>query len=185
MRFYVIYSFDATKDYDISDFVPDDSWEQTEGDEQWEYDYLADESPNNAHIWRDGQHRKFVHENLSKEDFLDFIHKIGLRYEDIETLGSLTGIGWLPALSFHNTDDTMNMWDTEGFIDDMWDTEGFIDITAYVTPFPEPVRPMFSVQHRPNQIAIWPLTDDELLAYGRKRQMNDWNLIRSAFSGGS
>lgn len=177
MKFYIIYSYDFTRntpEYMLSEAMPDtDLFEQTEDDDEWEYNYLAEESPNNAHIWLDGIHRKWVtKEPIDKASFLDFLKFSGLCYEDVETMGSITEYGWLPALSFRG--DSMTYYDEYGAI----------NISAYVTPIPEPVRPMFSVTRPKNQIEIWPLSDEEIENLAQKRQQNDWQLIASAFKNG-
>lgn len=170
MKFYVIYAFDCTPGYrylsDI-DVFEEDGWKQTEDDDDWEYNYLAEENPHNAHIWKDGIHRKYVHDSMTKEEFLRFIRTVGLEYEPVETMGSITDIGWLPALSFQGN---------KGMT--VYDYAGIISQSAYVTPIPEPVRPLFSVRH--NQDGFF-LTKEEIDSYGAARQNRAWDLIRSAF----
>jgi hypothetical protein len=172
MKFYIIYSFDATAGTMIGEYEPvNEGWVQTEDDEQWEYDYLAEENPHNAHIWKDGIHRKYVHECMDKDTFIRFTRDVGLQFEDIETLGSLTDRGWMAAFSFNNNDDTMHHYEEKGFI----------NINAYVTPCPEPVRPMFTVTHPYNQEAFWPLSEDELNTYVYSKMDRYWRMLRNAF----
>lgn len=172
MKFYVIYSFDATQGSSISEYEPsDEGWVQTEDDDEWDYNYLAEENPHNAHIWKDGIHRKYVHDSLDKESFLKFIKEMGLYYEDVETMGSLTDIGWLPAFSFNG--DGMSYYDQAGII----------SINAYVTPMPEPVREMFTVTHPRNQESFWPLSEKELEEYHDKKMGRYWLMIKQAFKG--
>ena len=120
MLFSVIYSVDVPEDTAIENYVPpqvDELWDQTEGDESFEYDYL--EGP-----WENGSHRKWC-AILDREQFDDFVSSSGLYAESTETMGSLGapgfGFGWAPAISFssHETDAIQN---------------------AYVTPLPEVER---------------------------------------------
>lgn len=98
MRFSVIYSVDVPADEYIEDYYPpaDQQWEETEGDEQYEYDYLEGR-------WEDGNHRKFC-AILDREQFDEFISRLGLYAERTETGGSLGAPGfgyrWAPAISF-------------------------------------------------------------------------------------
>lgn len=81
-------------------------WQLTEGDEQYPYDYMADEGAGDR--WRDGKHRKWVAE-LSAEEFEKFLDdEFGLTVEEARergenTLGSITEFGHLPAYAL-NTD---------------------------------------------------------------------------------
>jgi len=119
MLFSVIYSVDCPSDEDVNGFAPPemDLWEQTEGDEQYELDYLEG-------CWENGHHRKWV-ALLNREQFDGFVEHCGLTAEGVETMGSLGapgfGIGWAPAISFdgHDSNALQN---------------------AYVTPIPEVER---------------------------------------------
>ncbi len=56
MLFSVIYSVDVPEDVDVMDHAPphvEELWEETEGDEQYEYGYLEGR-------WTEGSHRKFA-----------------------------------------------------------------------------------------------------------------------------
>ena len=117
MQFSVIYSVDVPKRVSIKDYTPPQVrkfWDETEGDEQYEYDYLEGS-------WTKGRHRKWV-AILNREQFDAFVEKVGLYAEDTETMGSIGapgfGFGWSPAISFTSDDrDAI--------------------LNAYVTPVPE------------------------------------------------
>lgn len=119
MLFSVIYSVDCPEDEDINRFAPPDLdlWDQTEGDEQYEYGYLEG-------CWENGSHRKWC-AVLDRQQFDEFVDHCGLFAESTETMGSLGapgfGFGWAPAISFvsHDPDCIQN---------------------AYVTPIPEVER---------------------------------------------
>lgn len=117
MQFSVIYSVDVPKGVSIKDYTPPQVrklWDKTEGDEQYEYDYLEGN-------WTKGRHRKWV-AILNREQFDAFIEKVGLYAEGTETMGSIGapgfGFGWSPAISFTSDD-----------------REAILN--AYVTPLPE------------------------------------------------
>lgn len=116
MQFSVIYSADCPADEDISNFAPPnlDLWDQTEGDDQYEYGYLEG-------CWEEGHHRKWV-AVLDREQFDAFVEHCGLQAEDVQTMGSLgapgCGFGWAPAISFTSDDPDAIQ-------------------SAYVTPIPE------------------------------------------------
>ena len=116
MRFSVIYSVDCPEDEDISRHAPPDLelWDQTEGDEQYEYSYLEDR-------WENGSHRKWC-AVLDREQFDQFVERCGLIAESTETMGSIGapgfGFGWAPAISFRSDDPDAIQ-------------------SAYVTPLPE------------------------------------------------
>jgi hypothetical protein len=117
MQFSVIYSVDAPNDTDVLDFAPprlDELWDETEGDDQYEYGYLEG-------CWEGGHHRKWC-SILDREQFDEFIQHCGLTADSTETMGSLGapgyGYGWAPAICFQSDDpDAMQC--------------------AYVTPMPE------------------------------------------------
>ena len=117
MQFSVIYSADCPSDHDIERFAPpqvEEFWDQTEGDEQYEYGYLEGR-------WEEGHHRKWC-ALLSREQFDEFIDRLGLVAERTETMGSIGapgfGLGWAPALAFCGEDPDAIQ-------------------SAYVTPLPE------------------------------------------------
>lgn len=106
MRFYVIYSVDVPKGESIAPYTPKSrAWERTESGET-EYD-----------CWTGGKHRKYVAE-LSRKQFDKFVSQTGLTADTCETMGSLTGCGWMPAISFRAE-------------------EYSAIVLAYVTPIPE------------------------------------------------
>ena len=119
MKFSVIYSVDVPEDEDIARYAPPDLelWDETEGDESYEYSYLEDR-------WENGSHRKWC-AMLDRDQFDDFVDHCGLFAESTETMGSLGapgfGFGWAPAISFNG------------------DHEDCI-ANAYVTPLPETKR---------------------------------------------
>ncbi len=119
MIFSVIYSVDCPADENINNFAPPDLvlWDQTEGDDQYEYDYLEGS-------WEYGHHRKWA-ALLNREQFDQFIARCNLIAENIQTMGSLGApgfdFGWAPALSFNGHDPCAIQ-------------------NAYVTPIPEVER---------------------------------------------
>ena len=115
MRFYVIYSFDILRELSVQSLKPPfiKRWTLTEQDDQYDYDYLGKEYEN-------GKHRKYVAE-LSKKQFKQFIEEQSLYCDEVETMGSLTEFGLLPAISYRSDDD-------DHYI---------INQSAYVTPLPE------------------------------------------------
>lgn len=126
MQFSVIYSVDVPSDVEILDFIPpevEQLWDETEGDDQFEYDYLEGD-------WENGHHRKWT-ALLNREQFDEFIERCGLHAETTETMGSIGapgfGFGWAPAISFtsHDSDAIQS---------------------AYVTPIPETKRESFGEQ---------------------------------------
>jgi hypothetical protein len=117
MLFSVIYSADVPADIDVLDYAPpqaSDLWDETEGDEQYEYSYLEGR-------WEEGHHRKWC-AVLDRDQFNEFVERCGLVAEDVNTLGSIgapgCGFGWAPAISFHSDDPDAIL-------------------SAYVTPLPE------------------------------------------------
>ena len=116
MKFSVIYSVDVPGDAEVLDREPPnlDLWEETEGDQQYEYGYLEGR-------WEHGRHRKWA-AILERKDFDQFVKHCGLFAEDVQTMGSIGapgfGFGWAPAISFTSNDPDA--------------IQG-----AYVTPIPE------------------------------------------------
>lgn len=168
MRFYVIYSFDTTKDVSIKPFQPPDvrKWDNTEGDELYEYDYLGPS-------FKNGKHRKYCRE-MSKKEFKKFVEHCGLVYEDVQTMGSLTELGWLPAFSF-SADSGMQYYELSGLIYG----------NAYVTPFPEPVKDparRFAaiLDGTYPQNSFWPLSKAEIETLWAKKEEKYWGWLGSA-----
>jgi hypothetical protein len=111
MHFSIIYSVDIPRHEAIGNYMPNDRlrrrrFDMTEGDESYDYNYLADETPGNDY-WRNGKHRKLC-AILSKQEFEEFLFDTGLFPEDVETLGSIGAPGFgfslAPAISFTNDD---------------------------------------------------------------------------------
>lgn len=127
---YVILSADVTADGSVRELEAMrpavGEWVKTEGDEGYEWDYLADEFGDER--FRGGMHRKWVAE-LSFPQFAAFLNEaFGLTIEEAReegepTGGSLTEFGWLPAyaLSCSPMD-----WNVGGVTD-------VIEFQAYVT----------------------------------------------------
>lgn len=108
MQFYVIYSFDIPSSEYVRRYNPpfiarngkSKVWDCTEGDEQYDYSYLEG-------VWTKGKHRKYCG-LLTKEQFEEFVSDCNLYPENCETMGSLTEMGWLPAISFNGQDDIIS-----------------------------------------------------------------------------
>jgi hypothetical protein len=102
MRFSVIYSVDVPAGEDVDAYAPPgpSPWDQTEGDEGYEYGYLEGR-------WEDGHHRKWAGV-LDRDQFNRFVRHCSLTAEDVRTMGSLgtpgCGYGWAPAISFRSDD---------------------------------------------------------------------------------
>ena len=99
-KYFVIYSIDCPKDTRIRRLQPRNlkQWTMTEGDDHYQYSYLEG-------TWRNGKHRKYFHEGLSYPAFEKFVSDCQLTAEDVETMGSLSHHGHLPAISFSGDDD--------------------------------------------------------------------------------
>ena len=83
----------------------------TEGDDQYDYDYLEGE-------WKKGKHRKY-YGTLTRKQFGHLVVDCDLVADSAETMGSMVGFGEiLPAISFNSEDSSAI-------------------INAYVTPIPE------------------------------------------------
>lgn len=100
LEFYVIYSFDCMKSESVRRFQPPfiKRWNCTEMDDEFDYDYLGGD-------WVGGKHRKYCAQ-LNKKQFEHFIDDCCLVMEDVNTGGSLTGMGLLPAHSFNDSGDS-------------------------------------------------------------------------------
>lgn len=112
MKFYIIYSISCQRVESIKQFQPPNvkSWNCTEDDSCYDYDYLGGDYIN-------GKHRKYVN-TLTKAQFKRFVDRCQLVAQDVETMGSLTEFGLIPAISFDSEMD-------------------WAIINAYVTPIPE------------------------------------------------
>jgi hypothetical protein len=127
---FVILSVDLTNeasDKEADDFKPKyGEWELTEHNEQYEYDYLAEEFEDS--VYKDGKHRKWV-ALLSRKDFEAWLNdELGYTLQEAreyseQTMGSLTGFGMLPAYSLRQ--DGMD-WNVGG-------VTNVIDWNAYIT----------------------------------------------------
>jgi hypothetical protein len=97
MEFYVIYDFDIPRYRSIAWWKPSVAkrkWRMTEGDDQRNYGYIFGETC---------KHRKYV-AILTKDEMKTFCDEQGLYPEETETMGSITDMGWLPAISFRSDD---------------------------------------------------------------------------------
>ena len=122
MKFYVIYDFDLPQSTRVSYCKPPRfrAWELTECDDaSEEYDYLGTERGNEP---LKTKHRKYCG-LLNREQFERFVSDCYLEPEECETMGSLTGLGWLPAIAFR--------YSYGGY------SEEPIYCGAYVTPIPQ------------------------------------------------
>jgi len=70
-----------------------------------------------------GLHKKYAGE-ISKDDFDRLNEELHMFFEDVETMGSLTVFGWMPAFSFRD----------EAY--DLCSGVRYASARAYVTPFP-------------------------------------------------
>lgn len=103
MLFSVIYSVDVPAETDIDDYTPpqaDELWDETEGDDQYEYGYLDGR-------WDEGHHRKWG-AVLTREQFDEFVRHCNLTAENVQTMGSIGAPGFgfsrAPAISFRSDD---------------------------------------------------------------------------------
>ena len=116
MQVSVIYSVDTPGGEDVNAHAPPDlaPWDQTEGDEGYEYGYLEGR-------WEEGRHRKWAGV-LTRDQFDQFVRQCRLTAEEVQTMGALgtpgCGYGWAPAISFRGDDPDAIA-------------------SAYVTPLPE------------------------------------------------
>ncbi len=114
MRFFIILTIDIPWRESIGYFQPERrvrrKLQLTEDDDQYEYGYLEGD-------WERGKHRKYAGE-LNRADFETVVSDCGLLAEQTDTLGSLTGYGWLPAIAFYSEE-----------------ARGIVQ--AYVTPIPD------------------------------------------------
>lgn len=117
MKFSVIYTVSCTKYDDVKSYFPSnvELFEQTEGDEEYPYDYLEGD-------WEGGHHAKLV-ALLDRKQFDEFISSTGLIASHDETGGAIGapgfGMDWAPAIHFRTEDDFTAI------------------VGAYVVPIPE------------------------------------------------
>ena len=152
MLFSVIYSADVPSSEDIGRYMPARPvrrlMRKTEGNEGYEYGYLADEAVKGSihysrvHRWAHGKHRKLI-AIFTKRQFETFISQVGLTCTQDKTcgmLGGAHGYGWLPALNFR------------------LDAEDYEDVigSCYVCPLPE--LPLRAEGQRLEDV---PFTDDD------------------------
>jgi hypothetical protein len=141
MQFSVIYSVDVPSNVSIKPYLPPQArslWTKTEDDSGYEYSYLEGR-------WASGKHRKWT-ALLTRQQFDDFVSKVGLVAEDVETMGSLgaPGFGWSPAISFTGEDEDAIA-------------------SAYVTPIPNVEKEGFDDRD-------WQRVREAVLdVYGRRR----------------
>jgi len=118
LLFGVVYSFDLQRDVSVAECRPSrrtlKKLDLTEGDDQYECDYLGEE-------WEGGKHRKYSG-TVSRADFEEIIRAGDLVGDTCETGGIVgaswapSGIGWSPAIAFNG--------------------EGEHITSCYVTPLP-------------------------------------------------
>lgn len=100
MEFSVIYSIDVPAGTSVKEYLPPcrRAWQQTEGDEQYDYDYLEG-------AWAKGKHRKFC-AMLTRKQFDRFVEKLDLHADSTQTMGSIGSpcnpLGWAPAINFNS-----------------------------------------------------------------------------------
>jgi len=120
MLFSVIYSVDVPSYASIRGFLPRRSvlrhMDCTEGDEEYEYDYLEG-------CWEKGKHRKLVG-LLIRPHFEALVEDCGLYAEDVETMGSIGAPGLFPEV-----------WCAPAIAFNAEDPEAIQSM--YVTPIPE------------------------------------------------
>lgn len=127
---YIIHSADVCNDsyYTIRrmesrvrNFLGEGRLHQTEGDEAYDYNYLSEECGDDR--YENGYHRKWAG-LLSLEDWLKFADAYGIdldddgvpeRYE--ETMGSITDLGHLPAISVDDSEGWNSGYEDGGVID--------------------------------------------------------------------
>lgn len=159
MEFSVIYSFDVRRDQSVEPYNPPKNqrrrlWDLTEGNEQYEFDYLGES-------YKHGKHRKWC-ALLTRKQFDEFVSHTGIYPEDVETLGSLgapgCGFGLAPAISFNGGPDVYGK--------PIWQN-------AYVTPLPE-VEPNWERFERP-------LLDAKTIKEHKARRSDQvWDRIKRA-----
>ena len=165
MKFYVIYSVDCA-DKNLSPSI--ERWKprksllkklsKTEGNSEYQYDYLEG-------IWSEGSHFKYAG-LLTKDEFKELLCDGELVFEDINTMGSLTDLGWLPAFAFN----TQSIY-------------GNVIGSCYVTPMPDVPSPLHDWTNE--EIEGLPKDFKEILMeqIGEIQERN-WNRIKRVFKAG-
>lgn len=138
LSFYFIYTVDIERELSLWDRVPDIIYHHvrrknviiTEDDSCWDYDYMAEDDKSSS--WWRGKHRKFVGE-FDFDDFKTLVNDAYMYMESCDTMGSLTPMGHLPAMSFDSGSSYMiemhNAYVTPFFsIDNFWCDEDVWDI---------------------------------------------------------
>jgi len=94
MDFYVIYSYDTPLDVSVRRFQPPKL-------HKWQLTEQSDGKDGSEVFYEEGgKHRKYV-ALLSFKDFKEFVDDQCLVMDTVETMGSLTEFGLLPAHSFN------------------------------------------------------------------------------------
>jgi len=99
MKFYVIYDFDVPADLSVNSCKPPFKSKFFPLTECHASEIFAPECGDDDQ--RMGKHRKYAGV-LTRKQFDALCDDQGLFMENIETMGSITDIGWLPAMSFRS-----------------------------------------------------------------------------------
>ena len=99
MKFYVIYDFDVPAGTSVRDFQPPFRSKHFSLTECHASEVFAPECSQDDQ--RTGKHRKYAGV-LTRKQFDALVDRQGLFMEECETMGSITDIGWLPAVSFRS-----------------------------------------------------------------------------------
>ena len=93
IQYYVIFQFNTyRKEESVQEYYPRDSLRKKMQITEDQPEFISDE----VRIWK---HRKLCGV-LNFRELENFLWDTGLFYEEVETLGSLTELGWLPAFAF-------------------------------------------------------------------------------------
>ena len=93
--FYVIFAFNTyRKEESVNEYYPRANIRRKMQITEDQPEFISDE----VKIWK---HRKLCGV-LNFEEIENFMWDTGLFYEDVETMGSITEIGWLPSFSFND-----------------------------------------------------------------------------------
>jgi hypothetical protein len=140
---YVILSVDAMPDTYEDDLClqapKHGTWTQTEGDEQFEFDYLGEE-------YEGGKHRKWVAE-LTEEEFDAWLNdecyanRWEAREDGERTMGMITDLGWLPAYALN--DDPM-AWNRGG-VTQVIDRQAYVGEYALASELPEEANALYEI----------------------------------------